>query len=129
MHSYNIIEDNDRGKGPFSLEQIEEMMARGEISKSQEVIRLGDKKSVSAEHAVIFHQEEAAEKDSIEPSRQVIKMILGILCCILGLGAAGLFFHAISMDKAVSLRKLLIAIVLVLAGIKLLQGSGLKNKG
>ena len=127
MNSYEIIDDNYQGKGPFRLEQIEVMMARDEISKAQEVKRLGDEKSVSAEHAVIFHQEEV-EEDSPAANGSMTKMIIGILCCVMGLGAGGLYFHAISMDKPVSMRKLLIAIMLILAGIKLLQGSLSKNK-
>ena len=126
MDQYEIIDEDYREKGPFSLKDIECMVERKVISRKHEVMRLGDEETVSADYALIFHgvgESGGSRDDASRSSGSQIKVILGVMMCIVGLGVGGLVFQAVRAEKYVKRRHIVIAVVLTLAGVKVIQSN------
>lgn len=116
---YLIENESFAGKGPFTGEDIENLIKTGEIGKSQKVRKVHTGKVIDARYALLSAKANDAQPSA--PSKG--KFVAGILMLVVGLAAVAFLFYARGENEQVRGKLFLIPGILVLGGVKMIAGN------
>ncbi len=128
MKIYEIVRDeddfddeNNLQQGPFTFEEIEDLVERRFISRDQEIRNLETSDRHSADYVLIFERaEEESEEDMTKGKSSKLKAVVGALILIAALSFLALIIHGANSGQRVRGRQLIIIGVMGLAGAKIL---------
>lgn len=122
MKNYEIVKkkNGEDERGPFSFQEIEELVEAGTISREQEVQKLDTGEIVSADYILLFDFEgEDREATVVNPKSNGLKAVLGIVMILCSIVFLAMIIWRAKSGQEVRGRQFIIVGVLGLAGAKI----------